>query len=132
MAGAPRPLSPHLQIYRPQLTSVLSILHRLTGLALGLGAVLLAWWLHALAAGPEAYAGLLGLLGSWLGLVVLFGLTFAGFYHLCNGVRHLLWDLGYGLELASVYRSGWAVVAGSAALTVIAFAWGLALAGGGS
>ena len=132
MAGALRPLSPHLQIYRPQLTSVLSILHRLTGLALGLGAVVMVWWLHALAAGPESYARFQGALGSWLGLVVLFGFTFALFYHLCNGIRHLAWDLGYGLELDWVYRTGWAVVATSAALTVIAFAWGLALAGGGS
>ena len=125
MQASNRPLSPHLQVYRPQLTSVLSITHRATGVALALGLLLLAYWLLALAGGPESYAGARDLLGSWLGKIILFGFSFALFYHLCNGVRHLFWDAGLGLELKSAYASGWAVVAVSAALT--ALSWLVAL-----
>lgn len=120
-----RPLSPHLQVYRPQLTSVLSITHRATGVALALGLVLLVYWLLSLAAGPEAYASARELLGSWIGKIVLFGFSFALFYHLCNGVRHLFWDAGLGFELKAAYASGWAVVAVSTALTVLS--WIIAL-----
>lgn len=121
MQASNRPLSPHLQVYRPQLTSVLSITHRATGVALALGLLLLAYWLLALAGGPESYAVARELLGSWLGKIILFGFSFALFYHLCNGVRHLFWDAGLGLELKSAYASGWAVVAVSAALTVLSW-----------
>jgi succinate dehydrogenase / fumarate reductase cytochrome b subunit len=121
MANVERPLSPHLQIYRPQITSVLSILHRLTGVALGVGTLLFAWWLVAAAAGPEAYALAQGFLGSIVGRILLLGFTWALFYHLCNGIRHLAWDLGLGFDLATVSRSGWAVVIASAALTLLAF-----------
>jgi len=110
MRSADRPLSPHLQIYRWQLTSVLSILHRATGVVLSAGAILLVWWLVAAASGPEAYEGVEDFLGSWLGLLVLFGWTVSLFYHLCNGVRHLVWDTGHALDLKSVYVGGWVVV----------------------
>lgn len=120
-----RPLSPHLQIYRPQLTSVLSILHRATGVVLTLGTLLLVWWLVAAASGPDAYAAVQWFLGSWLGYLFLFGWTAALFYHLCNGIRHLFWDAGYGFELESVYRSGWAVVIATGVLTVVAWVAGL-------
>ena len=125
-----RPLSPHLQIYRPQLTSVLSILHRLTGIALAAGAVMLVVWLLAAAAGPEAFAAVQAFNGSWIGLALLAGWSFALFYHLCNGVRHLFWDAGMGFELRTVYASGRAVVAVSAALTL--GAWLLGLSAGGA
>src|SRR5258708_16088954 len=92
MTPAQRPLSPHLQVYRWQLTSVMSILHRATGIALSLGAILLVWWLGAASDGPEPYAAVQRFLGSWIGLLLLFGWSLALFYHLCNGVRHLVWD----------------------------------------
>lgn len=116
-----RPLSPDLQIYRPQLTSVLSITHRLTGVALSIGSPLLVYWLIAAAAGPSAYAALRGFLASWLGLLLLLGWTFSLFFHLCNGIRHLFWDAGYGFDLQTIYASGWAVVAISIGLTLAAW-----------
>ncbi|MCC7271936.1 MAG: succinate dehydrogenase, cytochrome b556 subunit [Alphaproteobacteria bacterium] len=128
-AGSSRPLSPHLQIYRPQLTSVLSILHRGTGVALAVGTLLLVWWLVAAATGPAAYATAQGFIGSWLGLLLLLGWTFALFFHLCNGIRHLFWDAGYGFELKTVYASGWAVVATAGGLTVLAWIVGLVMRG---
>lgn len=119
-----RPLSPHIQIYRPQLTSVLSITHRLTGMALSVGSLLIVAWLIAGAAGSVPYLRLLGFMQSWVGLVLLFGWTFAIFFHLCNGLRHLIWDAGRGFELRTIYASGWSVVAMSVILTI-----GLWLAG---
>lgn len=118
MARNDRPRSPDLQIYRPQLTSVLSITHRLTGVALSVGSPLLVGWLIVVAAGPSAYAPLQDFLGSWLGLLLLLGWTFSFFFHLCNGIRHLFWDAGYGFDLRTIYASGWAVVALSIGLTV--------------
>lgn len=125
MSANERPLSPHLQIYKPQLTSALSILHRLTGVALGFGTLLLVWWLAAAAAGPEAFATAQGFIGSWLGLLLLFGWSVALFYHLCNGIRHLFWDAGYGFELPQAYASGWAVVIATGVLTLLAWVVGL-------
>jgi len=125
MTSAERPLSPHLQIYKWQLTSVLSICHRATGIGLAIGTLFLVWWLVAAASGDGAFATARWFFGSWLGLVMLFGWTFAFFFHLCNGIRHLAWDAGYGFELRTTYASGWTVVAASSALTVIAFAAGL-------
>jgi succinate dehydrogenase / fumarate reductase cytochrome b subunit len=122
MTPAQRPLSPHLQIYRWQLTSVLSILHRATGVALTLGVVLLVWWLVAAAEGPASYGRAQAFLGSWAGLALLFLWSVALYYHLCNGLRHLWWDTGGGLELPSVYAGGWAVLAGTAVLTAITWA----------
>jgi succinate dehydrogenase / fumarate reductase cytochrome b subunit len=114
-----RPLSPHLQVYRPQLTSVLSILHRITGAALSIGSVLLVYWLIAAASGPEAYEHAQAVLGSMLGQLLLFLWTWALFYHLCNGIRHLFWDAGYGFEMEHVYKSGRAVVWASVILTFL-------------
>ena len=125
MRSADRPLSPHLQIYRWQLTSVLSILHRAASVALSAGAVLLVWWLVAAATGPDAYDGVANFLGSWLGLLLLFGWTLSLFYHLCNGIRHLVWDTGHGLDLKSTYFGGWLVVGGTSVLTLIAWFVGI-------
>jgi succinate dehydrogenase / fumarate reductase cytochrome b subunit len=121
----PRPLSPNIQIYRPQLTSVLSIANRVTGLILSLGAVGLVVWLSAAAAGPRPYGVVQGVIGHWAGQVVLFGCTFAFFLHLCGGIRHLVWDTVHGFELRSIYISGWTVVAASVVLT--AAAWTISL-----
>ena len=118
MKSADRPISPHLQIYRWQLTSVLSILHRAAGIVLSAGAILLVWWLVAAASGPDAYDGVANFLGSWIGLLLLFGWTAALFYHLCNGIRHLVWDTGQALDLKSTYLGGWLVVGATAVLTV--------------
>lgn len=126
MSVSNRPLSPHLQIYKPQLTSVLSILHRITGCALAVGTLLLVWWLVAAATGPDYFALVQAVMGSWIGILVLIGFSFALFYHLCNGIRHLFWDAGHGYELDAAYRSGRMVIAGSVGLTVIA--WVIALA----
>ncbi len=116
---AARPLSPHLQVYRPQLTSVLSITHRATGVALAVGTLLLVWWLVAAATGPEQFATVQWFLGTWLGKLMLIGWTFSLFFHLFNGIRHLFWDAGYGFELKAAYRSGWLVVFVSIVLTVL-------------
>ncbi|MGC2412268.1 MAG: succinate dehydrogenase, cytochrome b556 subunit [Stellaceae bacterium] len=126
MTSDPRPLSPHLQIYRWQLTSVLSILHRASGVALALGTILLVWWLAAAADGPQAYGRVQWFLASWVGRFLLFGWSVALFYHLCNGLRHLWWDTGRGLDLKSVYAGGWTVVAATTVLTVIAWIAGIA------
>lgn len=114
-----RPLSPSIQIYRPQLTSVLSITHRLTGIALSFGSLLLVYWLAAAAVGPEAYSTLHVFIVSWPGLILLLGWTFSLFFHLCNGIRHLFWDTNRGFDLLTIYTSGWAVVVISIGLTVI-------------
>ena len=119
MPKGSRPLSPHLQVYRPQITSVLSILHRLTGIALAFGALLLAYWLASAAYGPQEFARAQRLLASWFGQLVLLGMTFSLFYHLANGIRHLAWDAGYGYALPKLRASGWAVVAVSVVLTFI-------------
>jgi succinate dehydrogenase / fumarate reductase cytochrome b subunit len=124
----PRPQSPNIQIYRPQLTSVLSIANRMTGVVLSLGAVGLVIWLSATATGPGAYGAVRGVIASWPGQVVLLGCTFAFFLHLCGGIRHLFWDTARGFELRSIYMSGWAVVAASVILTLAAWIAGLFLA----
>lgn len=130
MEKSQRPLSPHLQIYRPQLTSVLSITHRITGTALVIGTLVLVYWLLAAASGPETYASAQALLGSWIGRVVMLGFSYALFFHMCNGVRHLFWDAGLGFELKTAYASGNAVIAVSIALTVIAWALAYAMRSG--
>lgn len=117
----PRPQSPNIQIYRPQITSVLSILNRITGIALSVCAVVLVIWLLAAASGPQAYNIVQGAIASWTGQAVLFGATIAFFLHLCGGIRHLFWDTVHGFELRSIYISGWVVVVASIALTVAAW-----------
>lgn len=119
MTQRPRPRSPHVQIYRPQLTSVLSFSHRLSGIALSLGALVLALWLLAAVASPALFAACNAFLGSWIGQLLLFVWTLALYFHLCNGIRHLFWDGVVGFELASIYRSGWLVVIASGSLTVV-------------
>jgi succinate dehydrogenase / fumarate reductase cytochrome b subunit len=114
-----RPLSPHLSIYRPQITSVLSILHRLTGIALAGAAALVVWWFLAAATGAAYFATVDGLLTSWLGHLVLIGALWSLWYHFCNGLRHLRWDIGRGFDLADVRRTGIAAVAASAGLTLL-------------
>ena len=122
-----RPLSPHLQVYRWQITMVMSILHRATGIALVVGAFGLAWWLLAVAAGGQTYADASALVASPLGLIALFGFSLALVYHLLNGLRHLLWDAGWGFDIPRVYKSGYAV----ALLTVLftALIWWFAMEG---
>jgi len=122
-----RPLSPHLQVYRPQITSVLSIMHRITGVALSAGTLLLVWWLAAAATSPEAFATVQGFVGSPIGWLLLFGWTLALFYHLFAGIRHLLWDAGYGFEKVEYHASGKAVVIAAVACTVLAWIVGLAI-----
>lgn len=123
-----RPLSPHLQVYRWQITMVMSIAHRATGLVLALGAFGVAWWLHAVAAGGDSYTAFMAWAASPLGKLALFGFTAAIVYHLLNGIRHLLWDAGWGYEIPKLYASGYTV----AVLTVLftALIWTLALTGG--
>jgi len=121
-----RPLSPHLQIYRPQLTSVLSILHRMTGIFLGTGAAMLCFWLLTAAAGPEYYAWSQWFLTSWLGYALLAAWSYSLFYHLCNGIRHLFWDIGVGLGIREVYASGIIMMLASLGLTGVS--WGIGLA----
>ena len=119
MAPSERPLSPHLQVYKPQITSVLSILHRITGVALSAGTLLLTWWLVAAAYGPDAFATAQGFMGSIIGQLILWGFTFALFYHLGNGIRHLAWDFGWGFELSQVRTSGIAMVAFAVGATLV-------------
>jgi succinate dehydrogenase / fumarate reductase cytochrome b subunit len=117
MPARPRPLSPHLDIYRWQIGSTLSILHRLTGVALAVGLLALCYWLVSLAADQSSYGRAVGFFTSVSGLLLLAGLAYAFFYHLLNGVRHLFWDIGRGYERAQRNGSGWLVVAGSVALS---------------
>ena len=121
-----RPLSPFMigPYYRPQLTSMLSIVHRICGVALSVGSVLLVAWLVAIAMGPAGYAAFARHLAAWYGQLLLLGWSWALLYHLCNGVRHLCWDLGWGYSVPVLYRTGYAVVAASLLLT--GAAWGLA------
>lgn len=127
MPPSDRPLSPHIQVYRPQMTSVLSIMHRLTGVALTAGTVLLTWWLVAAAYGPEQFDDVQTVIGSWFGQLILWGFTFAMFYHLANGIRHLAWDFGWGFEMRQLRASGAAMLlfAFLATLLTLAVAYGL-------
>ena len=122
---AARPLSPHLQIYRLPLAAVLSITHRITGVGLTLGMVLLTYWIVSAAYGPEAYGAFTKLLTTWVGYLILFGFSVALFYHLCNGIRHLFWDAGMNYEIAETKRANVIVLLGTIVLT--AAAWFLAL-----
>jgi succinate dehydrogenase / fumarate reductase cytochrome b subunit len=124
MAGHPRPLSPHLQVYRPQLTSFTSIMHRLTGIGLAVGLLYLVCWLVAAASGLEAFDRLQSFNGSVIGKLLLLGWSIAFFYHLLNGIRHLAWDAGWGFELPAAYKTGYAVLIGTALLTILAWVIG--------
>ena len=120
-----RPLSPHLQVYRLPLTAVMSILHRITGVGMALGGVLIAWWFAAAASGPEYFAVIDGLMTSVVGHLIWFGLVFALMYHLCNGVRHLIWDLGWGFDLGETRKSNIVVLVMAGAFSVLTLVVGL-------
>ena len=130
MAQVKRPVSPHLQVYRWTVTMASSILHRASGVALGAGALWLAWWLIAASTGYEAFDCVQAFSGSIIGLILLFGVTLALMFHLLNGIRHLFWDLGHGFELPTATKSGWFVVIGSVVLAVAVWAIGLSMTGG--
>ena len=119
MSRPARPLSPHIGIYKWGLHMALSILHRATGAFLGLGLLSLAWWLMATASGPSAYSEFLSYVVHPIGRLVLFGFSYALVFHTLNGIRHLVWDTGRGLEVSSVKSSGQATVALSIILTVL-------------
>ena len=114
-----RPLSPHLQIYKPQLTSILSILHRATGVTLSMGSIILVLWIIALTLGEETYEMFSLIVNHWFSKFVLLGFTFGLFYHLSNGIRHLFWDAGYGYDLKVAYMSGSVVVVASLFFTAV-------------
>lgn len=114
-----RPLSPHIQIYKQGWTGTPSILHRITGAALTVGSLLLVYWLIALASGPEAFATAQGLFGSILGRLILFGFTWALVYHTLAGIRHLVWDAGYGFDVAKAKTMAKTAVYGSIVLTIL-------------
>jgi succinate dehydrogenase / fumarate reductase, cytochrome b subunit len=114
-----RPVAPHLQIWRWTLPLALSIIHRMTGGALYLGTALLVWWLVAAAIGPEPFETARAVFSSWLGILILFGFSWALIQHLLGGLRHLMWDTGRGLDLPTVFASGWVVVVGAAVLTIL-------------
>jgi len=114
-----RPLSPHLQIYSPMLTMMLSIVHRLTGAALYFGTILLAWWLIAAAVGPEYFAFVQDFMGSYLGRLILFGYTWALIHHMFGGLRHLIWDTGRGFELATAEFMARLTIGGSVITTLV-------------
>nr|VFJ91013.1 MAG: succinate dehydrogenase subunit C [Candidatus Kentron sp. LFY]VFJ92164.1 MAG: succinate dehydrogenase subunit C [Candidatus Kentron sp. LFY]VFK21128.1 MAG: succinate dehydrogenase subunit C [Candidatus Kentron sp. LFY] len=130
MATMNRPLSPHIQIYRKQITSFLSILHRATGVFLSIGTFALVYWLWSLALGPETYADAQTAFGSVIGRVFLLGWVFSLAYHFSNGIRHLFWDAGRGFEIETVYASGKAVVVISVLLTVLVFITAYTMRGG--
>ena len=121
MSKTNRPLSPHLQVYKPQLTSVLSIMHRMTGAALVVGSFVLIAWVLALALGAETYGLFVNFIRSWFGNVLLMGWAFCFYYHLANGLRHLYWDLGRGYDLPTTYRTGWIVLGASLCTTAATF-----------
>ena len=129
MADTQRPLSPHLQVYRKQVQMMSSITHRATGIALAVGSLLVVWGLLQLAAGESNFDGFRRLIGSPIGMILMLGWSWSLFYHLCNGIRHLIQDAGFGYEIPQFVRSSWLSVAGSIVLTVLVWAYVL-MAGG--
>jgi len=126
MPIANRPLSPHLQVYRLPLTALMSISHRGTGIALSAGTLYLVWQLLAAASGPDAYEIFQRFAGSWLGLLVLLGWSASLFYHLLNGIRHLVWDAGYGFSIEATTKANRLILIATVALTVVAWVAGIA------
>ncbi|MEL6792477.1 MAG: succinate dehydrogenase, cytochrome b556 subunit [Pseudomonadota bacterium] len=118
-ASGKRPLSPHLTVYRPQITSVLSIFHRASGCFMALSMAMVVWWFLAGATGAAYFEFVDGLMTSIIGVLILIASAAAFFYHLCNGLRHMWWDMGNGFEMGQVSASGWVTMAGAAALTLI-------------
>lgn len=133
MAGAKptieRPLSPHLTVYRPQINMVMSIVHRITGGALYFGTLLLAAWLISAAIGEQAYSWVNSLFAHPLGLLVLFGYSWALLHHMLGGLRHLIWDTGRGFDIKSVNMLSWLTILGSVVLTALVWAVALSLRG---
>ena len=121
-AGRERPLSPHLTIWRWQVTMLSSIMHRATGMALAGGAVVLAWWLVSISNGPEGYDSFMAYAAMPLGIIVLFGFAWSLAFHFCNGIRHLAWDLGYGFDKRVSTQTGIAVFLLSFVMAAAAFA----------
>lgn len=117
-----RPLSPHLQIYRPQITSMLSITHRATGAGLAFGAVFVTWWLLSVVNGVDSYKTFHHFATGFIGRIMMFGWLWAVIYHFLNGIRHLVWDTGRGLTIESATKSGWAIVGASIVLTLVIWA----------
>ena len=120
--GSPvrRPMSPHLQVYDMlQMSSFLSIGNRIVGVIWAVGLLFMVWWLVAAASGPGAYASVQGFLGSFIGVIGLFGLTAAAWYHTLAGIRHLVWDAGYGYSIPDMYRSGWATIIATGVATAL-------------
>src|SRR6187397_2978399 len=125
----PRPLSPHLQIYRLTLTMTMSIVHRITGAGLYFGGILVAWWLLAASSGPNPYAAVEGFFGSLIGRLILFGYTWALIHHLLGGIRHLIWDTGHGFGAAEREWLTRATILGSIFLTILIWVVGLLVVG---
>ena len=129
MASNKRPISPHLQVYRWELHMMLSILHRTTGVALGAGTLLLAWWVMALAGGEQSYETFQGFIQHPIGQIILFGFSFALVFHAMNGIRHLFWDIGMGFEKNQTRTSGLLVVGLSVIFTVLIWVYAYMLMG---
>ena len=125
MAADKGPLSPHLQIYKWQVPMLMSIVHRGAGIFLSIAALLLAYWLLAISAGPATYAKVLVHIHAWYGTSFLIASVFSLYYHLCNGIRHLFWDAGLGFEIKTAYRSGYTVIVISLLLTIATCALGI-------
>ena len=123
-SGAERPLSPHLQIYRPMLTMMMSIAHRISGVGNAVGFLLLAWWLVAISAGSEAYGQISSFFGSIPGRLLLFLFSLSLIHHMLGGIRHLIWDTGHGLDKVSIEIFAWATIIGSITLTVLVWLTG--------
>ena len=119
-----RPLSPHLQVYKLPLPALLSITHRATGVFLAMGTILLSIWIISLATGVDEFQGVKAFIGSFLGRLMLLGWTFSLFFHLFNGIRHLYWDMAKGLELKSVYTSGYITMAAAGVMTLVVWVIG--------
>ncbi|MDP7650883.1 MAG: succinate dehydrogenase, cytochrome b556 subunit [Rhodospirillales bacterium] len=120
-----RPLSPHLQVYKFRITMAVSILQRITGSGLAVGLLVFTYWLAAAAYGPDAYATAQALLTSWIGMLLLLGFTIALYFHLCNGIRHLFWDIGWGYEMETTTASSVAIIVGTVVLTALTWIIGL-------
>ncbi|MFA9387030.1 MAG: succinate dehydrogenase, cytochrome b556 subunit [Methyloceanibacter sp.] len=126
---AGRPLSPHLQIYRPMLTMMMSIAHRISGASLAVGFTLLTWWLVAISMGPEAYACVADFFGSLIGRALLLLFTWALIHHMLGGIRHLIWDTGAGFSRTSIEVLAWLTITGSIVLTILVWVVGYGIMG---
>jgi len=129
-APAARPLSPHLQIYRLSLTMVMSGAHRITGIVLYFGTAVVAWWLIAAASGPTAYAHVQAFTSSFIGRLIVFGYTWALLHHLLSGIRHFVWDLGYGFKANEREALTWGALVGGISLTVLLWIIAYVVGGG--